>query len=80
MRSHCRSGTTWRSRRLSKRGIDSEYPVGAASVNESCHRLVTFSDAFRAIRLRYVLRRAGATWRIDDVHDARGTSLRSLLR
>ncbi len=62
-----------------------EYPtrfsVGAASVNGNrAVVMVTFSDAYRAIRLRYVLRRAGTTWRIDDVHDARGTSLRSLLR
>lgn len=63
-----------------------EYPtrfsVGTARVVGARTTVpVRFSDAYRSNRVTYHLRRTSAGgWRIDDVVDARGESLRALLR
>jgi hypothetical protein len=62
-----------------------EYPtrfsVGAARVVGTRGTVsVRFSDGYRRYRVTYQLVRATEGWRIDDVLDQRGRSLRALLR
>lgn len=57
------------------------FSVGASTVRANRARVaVRFSDGFRSYRVEYVLERAIGSWRIDDVSDQSGSSLRSLLK
>ncbi len=57
------------------------FTVGAVELRgESARVTVHFSDGARSHALRYELLRTPAGWRVDDIIDRRGASLRALLQ
>ena len=57
------------------------FTVGAVELHgESARVTVHFSDGARSHALRYELLRTSAGWRVDDIIDRRGASLRVLLQ